>query len=99
MKSIGCDTNLSAVKTVKCINAPTRSWKEFIGANHSVTFNFKPLTMELGTISIGMLGTEDEILSDGDSIMIKYKDGTKWTINKSWFELSRETDNLRFPFI
>lgn len=76
MTLIGCDINLSSVKEIKCINPPTRSWKEFIGANYSATFNFKPLIKELGTITIGKLGTDDEILTDGDSIQVRYKDGT-----------------------
>ena len=86
MTLIGCDIDRGLSTEIKCVNLPTRSWKEFIGANYSATFNFMPLTEELGTLTIGMLGTNDEILTDGDSIIIKYKDGTKWIVNKSWFD-------------
>lgn len=71
----------------ECEDLPEQnfSWKDFIGVNLQATFNFKPIKKELGILTIGMLGNADKILTDGNAIRIVYKDGTKYTINKSWF--------------
>lgn len=41
----------------------------------------------LGSVTVGYLRSGDHVGSQGNEDMtVWYQDGTKWTINKSWFE-------------
>lgn len=57
-----------------------------------MNFNFSivitpDVTKKIGEIAIGYLRSGDEIGSQGnEDLTVWYRDGTKWTINKSWFE-------------
>lgn len=85
MKSIGCD--LPALKNLMfCEDLPERErkWEGFIGKEYSATFNFKPISQYLGVLTL-RLSDGDSIYTDGERIIIEYKDGVKHTINRSWF--------------
>lgn len=73
-------------KLMVCEDLPEISLEDFLGSGHSATFNFKPISNLLGSITL-RLSDGDMITTDGESIIIEYKqDGVKHTINKSWFE-------------